>query len=181
MILSAQTIRHLCSAKLGSELGVYPMQYDHIYSDILQRGPLITPFSERTRHEGFTYGLGPCGYDIRIAEDLDMYPGNFCLASSIEQFRLPDWLCMKILDKSTWARLGLNVKNTVAEPGWCGYLTLELTNEHETRHIKLARGMPIAQVQFEMLDYPTIQPYSGKYQNQREGAVPAILEPSEVK
>jgi dCTP deaminase len=32
-------------------------------------------------------------------------------------------------DKSTWARRGLVVQNTVIEPGWHGYqTTIELTN-----------------------------------------------------
>ena len=29
-------------------------------------------------------------------------------------------------DKSTWARRGLVVQNTVIEPGWHGYLTIEV-------------------------------------------------------
>ena len=28
----------------------------------------VSPFCERTCHNGMTFGLGPAGYDVRIAE-----------------------------------------------------------------------------------------------------------------
>ena len=28
----------------------------------------VSPFCERTRYNGMTFGLGPAGYDVRIAE-----------------------------------------------------------------------------------------------------------------
>lgn len=104
-VLSGQTIRHL---------GIF------------------TPFVERSAHpaSGTTGGLGPAGYDIHIRESLTLAPGAFVLVSSVEHFDLPADILAEIKDKSTLARRGLDVKNTVAEPGWRGYLTLELTNNH---------------------------------------------------
>lgn len=139
----------------------------------------IVPFAERTTFRGMTYGLGPAGYDIRIAEDLDIAPGGFVLASSFERFQMPNNLLGVVHDKSTWARLGLCVQNTVIEPGWEGFLTLELTNHNSQalgNRIRLIRGMPIAQVIFHILDQPTSQPYRGKYQDQKAGPQEAILE-----
>ena len=42
----------------------------------------ITPFFERTKSNGMTFGLGPAGYDIRIAEDIELNSGDFKLGSS---------------------------------------------------------------------------------------------------
>lgn len=153
MILSAQSIRERC-----------------LYGD-----KLIEPFSERLNAFGMSYGLSSCGYDIRVAESFIIWPDSKVkLASSMERFSMPDNLCGRVHDKSTWARLGLFVQNTIIEPGWCGYLTLELTNNSDlTREIKA--GMPIAQIIFEMLDATTRQPYEGKYQNQAPGVQEPII------
>lgn len=152
-ILSGQTIRHRCK--------------DH---------DLITPFHERTKAYGLSYGCGPSGYDIRIAEDIHLGRQGFKLASSIEHFIMPADLQATVRDKSTWARRGVAVQNTVIEPGWRGYLTMELTN-HGLDNIFIKQGTPIAQVIFELLDEPTEMVYEGKYQDQEAGPQPARLEP----
>ena len=74
-------------------------------------------------------------------------------------------------DKSTWARKGLSVFNTVIEPGWKGWLTLELVyHGSEILHIKAGSG--IAQVLFHQnAEYAQ---YTGKYQNQRDEPVAAL-------
>ena len=147
MILSAQTIRRL--------------------------QPII-PFHERTKEFGMTYGLSAAGYDIRIAQDICLNYGTFELASSFEEFNMPNNILAYVKDKSTWARHGLAVQNTVIEPGWKGFLTLELTSHMKTLIIK--KGMPIAQIVFHFLDEPTEQPYSGKYQHQPSGAQLPLFE-----
>lgn len=156
MILSAQTIRRLCQSDT----------------------PLLTPFVERGVFNGVSFGLSSCGYDIRIREDLHISRGKFALASSVEHFDLPTNICMRVLDKSTWARQGLFCQNTIAEPGWRGYLTLELTLHRDTSFPNrvIPSGTAIAQVIFEQLDYPTEIPYVGKYQNQPPRAVEAKFE-----
>lgn len=139
----------------------------------------VVPFCERTKFKGFTYGVGPAGYDIRINEDIEIAPGEFKLASSFERFKMPDNLLGVVHDKSTWARVGLCVQNTVIEPGWEGFLTLELTNHSDGKKVaplKIQRLTPIAQVIFHILDYPTSQPYKGKYQDQASGPQEAIFE-----
>ena len=42
--------------------------------------------------------------------------------SSIEFFNMPKYLVGIVHDKSSLARQGLSVFNTVIEPGWKGYL-----------------------------------------------------------
>ena len=141
MILSAQTIR-----RLG----------------------IISPFYERTDHAGVTYGLGPAGYDIRIAEHSSFINGRFGLASTIEHFNMPNDVLGIVTDKSTWARRGLAVQKTVIEPGWRGFLTLELSF-HGNGEMFIEKGSGIAQIIFHRLDEPTEIPYVGKYQDQAAG------------
>lgn len=162
MILSAQSIQARC-----------------IILDDPIRPPMIEPFSRRTVHEesGMSYGLSSCGYDATIDNLYILEPGDFVLAATLEKFYMPINICAVVHDKSSWARRGLCVQNTVFEPGWFGYATLELTN-HGKEILYIAKGMPIAQVMFHMLDMPTMQPYKGKYQNQEAGPQPARIEPA---
>ena len=153
MRLSAQTIRKLSSLDK----------------------PLVSPFRERGLAFGLSFGLGPSGYDIRLAQDVVVQPKSFALASSLERFCLPDWLAMDVKDKSTWARRGVFVQNTTGEAGWEGWLTLEISNDSGDP-VHLDAGTPIAQVVFEMLDHPTEMPYRGKYQNQPDRPVGPIEE-----
>lgn len=155
---------------------------------------LVNPCCEKTVVHGVSYGLSPAGYDIRL-DDINcplkvyrdnkiikenvigwnIHPGNFVLASAMEEFNMPNDVMGIVHDKSSLARLGLAVQNTVIEPGWRGYLTLELTN-HSGNIITLKRGCGIAQVVFHRLEESTIYPYSGKYQDQAPGPQPAIHE-----
>jgi dCTP deaminase len=140
---------------------------------ILERG-LVVPAHPRTRVFGMTYGVGPAGYDIRVEQSIMLRPGDFSLGSTVEEFRMDDDVLAIVHDKSTWARRGLSVFNTVIEPGWRGFLTLELKNQGDSI-LKIEAGMPIAQVIFHVLDQPASKPYEGKYQDQKRGAQPAIL------
>lgn len=99
-----------------------------------------------------------------------MMPGDFLLVAAQERFNIPNDLVAVVHDKSTFARRGLTVQNTIAEPGWEGFLTLELTN-HGPEPIELFAGQGIAQVVFHQLDQPTELPYApdGKYQRQQYG------------
>lgn len=152
MILSGQSIRRLC-----------------------QEGFLVSPWTERTVINGKSSGISIAGYDIRIAEYIILDPQQFRLASSVERFKMPDNILGMVKDKSSWARKGLSVFNTVIEPGWKGYLTLELVN-NGPHDLKINLGDPIAQIIFQRLDKPAEKPYDGKYQNQPNKPVEAIYE-----
>lgn len=147
----------------------------------IQELGIMEPFYGRTKHRGMTFGCGPAGYDVRVEFDdtgeLKKYtlpPGGFMLASTIEKFRMPNHVLGIVHDKSTWARLGIACQNTVIEPGWVGYLTLELTN-HGDYPITFHREDPIAQVIFHYVD-GYVKPYDGKYHDQPRGPVSPILE-----
>lgn len=136
---------------------------------------IIRPFHDRTIVNGMSYGLGPNGYDVRIAQTLIINPKECELASTIEHFDMPDDVMARVADKSTWARRFLSVFNTTIDAGWNGYLTLEIIN-HSNRPIVLEYGDPIAKIIFERLDRPTFQAYSGIYQGQKPGAQPAAVQ-----
>ena len=135
----------------------------------------ILPFNERTIYNGMSYGLSHAGYDVRIAQSCFLSPNSFCLASTMEEFSMPDDLVAFVHDKSSWARRGLSLFNTVIEPGWRGFLTLELVN-HSDEMLMVCAGDPIAQIVFMRMEEPTEKPYTGKYQNQKRGPQDAINE-----
>lgn len=159
---------------------------------------VIKPFiGNKMKENGVSYGLSEAGYDIRIKQDIYFAPamyhfsgsfirppcvnidstnisnGNFALASAIEEFNMPDNLVGVVHDKSTWARKGLSVFNTVIEPGWKGFLTLELVF-HGNEPLFIPAGSGIAQVLFHEIACPTF--YNGKYQNQANEPVSSIFE-----
>ena len=135
---------------------------------------LVNPCVERSKAHGMTYGLGPAGYDIRIDKTVILRPGDFALAATIEHFALDADVLAVVHDKSTWARKGLSVFNTIAEPGWRGWLTLELKNQGHD-NLTIEAGCPIAQMIFHLLDRVAEKPYSGRYQDAPQGATPAKL------
>lgn len=100
-----------------------------------------------------------------------LFPGDFCIGSIMEFMYVPSTMDGGLKDKSSLARLGLQVQNTVIEPGWMGYLTVELIN-HGHMPIFLEHGMPIGQMQYTLTDYKC-EPYEGKYQNQQAEPTPA--------
>lgn len=165
MIIPAQHIRALCDGSYGAK-------------------PMIEPFVERSVSDGMSYGLSIAGYDIRIKQDVTLYPlgydedkESFSLASTLERFDLPSDVLGHVADKSTWARRGLAVQNTILEPGWNGYLTIELSN-HGPDILRIKAGMPIAQIVFHRLEAPAERAYSGKYQGQANEPVAAKEEQS---
>jgi len=162
-VLSGTVIRRLCGADPKVRL---------------EAAPMIEPFQERSVIRGRSVGCSIAGYDIQIAEDHKLAPGSshrFELGSSVERFSMPRGVIGLVKDKSSWARQGLNVFNTVIEPGWCGYLTLELVYHGDGLLIIMA-GDPIAQVIFHWVDVPG-EGYSGKYQNQEAGPHTIRYEP----
>lgn len=150
---------------------------------------LDVPDHKVSKH-GVSYGLGEAGYDIRIKQDITFYRlfglipmvkvvdgdqvsrhfGKFTLASAIEKFNMSPSCVAIVHDKSTWARRALSVFNTVIEPGWKGYLTLELVY-HGRKKLHIPAGSGIAQVLFHLVQEPAN--YNGKYMNQENKPVAA--------
>ena len=156
---------------------------------LLEFSPIKDMLTEKHTAHGVSYGLSEGGYDIRIKQEVrfemlengkrvvhidDHYhytSGRFALASSMEEFTMPPTLLGIVHDKSTWARKGLSVFNTVIEPGWNGFLTLELVYQGEDELI-IPAGAGIAQIIFHEVEVPVF--YTGKYQNQEDKPVAAI-------
>jgi len=121
---------------------------------------------------GVSKGLSEAGYDLSIAQSMWLFPGRrFRLASTVERFKMPHDLVAIIHDKSTWARRGLSVQNTVAEPGWEGWLTLELVY-YGWWPLFVPAGAGIAQAIFHRLECPADYG-NGKYQMQDNRPVAA--------
>lgn len=175
-VLSAQSIQGRC-------LGKTPIRGDFQVYEPWER-LIIGPFhaTKQIAH-GMSYGLTAAGYDIRLGRPDDLEegsefifgPSGFRIAHSLEYLQIPEDVQAIVHDKSSWARRGLSLFNTVLEPGWCGWITLELAN-HSCDLIRIPWGAPIAQVVFHQLDQRTDRPYEGKYQNQPNRPVPTIRE-----
>lgn len=159
-------------------------------NSLYRSSQLLDVPDRKISEHGVSYGLGEAGYDIRIKQDITFYRlfglipmvkvvdgnqvsrhlGKFTLASAIEKFNMSPSCVAIVHDKSTWARRALSVFNTVIEPGWKGYLTLELVY-HGRKKLHIPAGSGIAQVLFHLVQEPAN--YNGKYMNQENKPVAA--------
>lgn len=106
-------------------------------------------------------------------EPFILHPGEFVLGSTLERVALPEDLVARLEGKSSLGRLGLLIHSTAGyvDPGWDGYLTLELSNVANLP-ITIYPGMKIGQISFFRLTTPAATPYGStsirsKYQGQR--------------
>jgi dCTP deaminase len=188
---------------MESIMGLKP---DHwIRKMALERG-MIEPFVEKQVREGvISYGLSSYGYDLRVSDEFkvftDVYgatidpksfapnafvdiqgdmcvvpPNSFALARSVEYFRIPSNVLTICLGKSTYARAGIVVNVTPFEPGWEGFVTLEISNTTPLP-AKVYANEGLCQVLFFEGDEPCEVTYAdrkGKYQGQT-GVTPPRL------
>ena len=150
-----------------------------------------------------SFGLSSYGYDARIGEDFVRYkprapddpldprnvteddvvrfqadevdiPGQgFLLGTTIEYLRMPRDVTAVLQDKSTLARCGISIQNTVIEAGFEGHVTIEIHNQHPFP-VKLRAGEGIGQLLF-FRGNPCRTSYAdrkGKYQFQRGVTLP---------
>ncbi|NOY55114.1 MAG: dCTP deaminase [Actinobacteria bacterium] len=107
-----------------------------------------------------------------------LHPGEFVLGSTLERVRLADDVVARLEGKSSLGRLGLLIHSTAGfvDPGFDGYLTLELSNVAKLP-IAIYPGMRIGQISFYELTTPADHPYGtagSKYQGQR-GPTPSRI------
>lgn len=141
-------------------------------NSLLAAKPMSPMIKRKRKKHGVSYGLSEAGYDITIKQSVTLHPfKRFVLASTYEYFDMPTDLVGFVHDKSTWARRGLSVFNTVIEPKWRGWLTLELVY-HGWGVLHIPAGAGIAQVLFHQITEPA--EYTGKYQAQPNRPVGAI-------
>ena len=151
-----------------------------------------------------SYGLSSAGYDIRLGDifsspttasigdphNVDAHyearseswqpvlltSGHHLLGVSMERFKIPANIIGICVGKSTYARLGIIVNVTPLEPGWEGYLTIEIHNA-SARPVRVYPGEGIAQIMFHRISEPdvTYRDRGGKYQNQPNKPVESKL------
>lgn len=104
-------------------------------------------------------------------------PNSFALARTVEYFKMPRDVLAICLGKSTYARCGIIVNVTPFEPGFCGHITIEISNTTPLP-AKIYANEGIAQVLFLQGDEPCEVSYKdkkGKYQAQSGITLPRIL------
>ncbi len=159
---------------------------------------MIEPFEEKQVRDGvISYGVSSYGYDMRVADEFKIFtnvystvvdpknfspqsmvdfkgdicivpPNSFALARSVEYFRIPRNVLTITVGKSTYARCGIITNVTPFEPGWEGYVTLEISNTTPLP-AKIYANEGIAQVVFFEADEECEVSYAdrkGKYQGQ---------------
>lgn len=112
--------------------------------------------------------------DIAVTGDepFIMRPGEFCLATTVENLKLSDDLLGRLEGRSSLGRIGIIVHSTAArfDPGWDGTPVLELGNIG-VLPVALYPGMKICSFTFEELSSPSDNPYTkrknAKYTNQK--------------
>jgi len=116
--------------------------------------------------------------ETTVDEPFMLHPGEFVLGSTLERVVLADDIVARLEGKSSLGRLGLMIHSTAGfvDPGFDGYLTLELSNVAKLP-IAIYPGMKIGQISFYELTTPADHPYGGsgsKYQGQR-GPTPSKI------
>lgn len=122
--------------------------------------------------------VDPKNFNPEFLEDAKIYrdntgcyfilPGNNgALLYSAEEFDVPSNIKGRCDGKSTNARCLLNIHVTPLEPGWSGYLTIEISNGSPS-DVKVYLEEGIAQLEFSRINEPKVSYSSrnGKYNNQ---------------
>src|SRR5690554_7970567 len=117
---------------------------------------------------------------VEVAEDepFILHPGEFVLGTTLERVALPDDVVGRLEGKSSLGRLGLLIHSTAGyvDPGFNGYLTLELSNVANLP-ITIYPRMRIGQLSIFQMTSPAENPYGSgilgsKYKGQ-EGPTPS--------
>lgn len=107
-------------------------------------------------------------------EVFTLYPGEFYLANTYEDFNVGPGVALKLEGKSSWARVGLMVHSTAGwiDPGFEGQITLEM-KVIGVDAVTVCRGETIAQVSVFLLDHDALRPYGPARGNHYHGQVGA--------
>ncbi len=109
------------------------------------------------------------------AEYIDIPPGMFLLAKTLEQIELPDNIVATIEGKSSIARLGIALHQTGGwiDAGFRGTITLEISNANQ-RPVRLYAEMPVGQLVFyttERAEFPYGSKGDAKYLDQKQATL----------
>lgn len=122
------------------------------------------------------------GTDEVTADFIDLAPGRFLLAETLEVIELPDNIVASIEGKSSIARLGIELHQTGGwiDAGFRGTITLEMCNVNH-RPVRIHAGMAIGQLVFyttERADRPYNMKKDAKYMDQRQATLSRYYENS---
>ena len=98
--------------------------------------------------------------EAKADEPFILHPGEFVLGTTLERVSIPEDLVARLEGKSSLGRLGLLIHSTAGfvDPGFRGYLTLELSNVANLP-ITLYPGMKIGQISLFQMSSPAEKPY----------------------
>ncbi len=88
-----------------------------------------------------------------VGETILLHPHQTVLCSTLEYIKIPNDIFLVLSTRSSYSRLGLTVASIV-QPGYCGCLSLELTNNNNNP-IKIRVGSTIVQARFFKLENST--------------------------
>ena len=118
----------------------------------------------------------PKGFKDFKGRECIIPPNSFALARTVEYFRIPRDVITICVGKSTYARCGIIVNVTPFEPGWEGFVTLEISNTTPLP-ARIYSNEGIAQVLFFQGDeFPAVSyaDRKGKYQGQLGVTLPKM-------
>lgn len=108
---------------------------------------------------------------VSEGDEFILHPGDFVLGTTKERVEIPSDLLATVEGRSSLGRLAVVIHATagVVDPGYCGQITLELSNLG-TAPVALTPGMRVSQLVFTELTQQSARPYGAargsKYQNQ---------------
>ena len=176
MILSDKTIKKLLESK---ELVVEPITTESIQpaSIDVRLGRHFLKVDENSI-ESMNLEK-PIKYVEFEAEEVIIPPHSFLLATTMEYIKLPNNLTAFVEGRSSIGRMGLFIQNAGwVDPGFEGEITLELYNANRLP-IKLTVGRRICQLVLARMDEIAENPYSGKYQGQRNAVGSRVFKDNE--
>lgn len=126
-------------------------------------------------------------FHITDKEPFIIHPGEFALATTFEKVKLPDNLVARVEGRSSMGRLGLTMHVTAGyiDPGFCGKITLEISNIGKMP-VALYPGQRVCQIVFETMTSPAEKPYGhpdrdSKYMGQTRPETSRIKHDYEIK
>lgn len=159
---------------------------------------MIEPFAPEQVRGGISFGTSSYGYDFRVCErflipkdstqildpkavrdDLftefvgphyDLPAGSYCMARTVEYFRIPRDILTIATGKSTYARCGVTLYVTPFEPEWEGFATIAVVNSNH-RPVRVYANEGIGQLIFLPAREICTTSYAdkkGKYQAQTD-------------
>ncbi|MFW5872103.1 MAG: dCTP deaminase [bacterium] len=88
-----------------------------------------------------------------VGETILLHPHQTVLCSTLEYIKLPNNIFLDLTTRSSYSRLGITI-SSIVQPGYCGCVSLELTNNNNNP-IKIRVGAALIQARFFQLDQET--------------------------